>query len=54
MTCNKKWLTVIGIGEDGLSGISPAARPPIDTAKILVGSDRNSFIGNQESNQQRG
>ncbi|MCX5935510.1 MAG: hypothetical protein NTU99_12155 [Pseudanabaena sp. LacPavin_0818_WC45_MAG_42_6] len=37
MTCNKKWLTVIGIGEDGLSGLSPAARSLIDTAEILVG-----------------
>ena len=41
MTCTKKWLTVIGIGEDGLSGLSPAARSLIDTAEILVGGDRH-------------
>ncbi len=41
MTCNKKWLTVIGIGEDGLSGISLSARSLIDTAEILVGGDRH-------------
>ncbi len=36
-----KWLSVIGIGEDGLSGISTAARSLIDTAEILVGGDRH-------------
>jgi len=41
MTCTKKWLTVVGIGEDGLSGLSPAARSLIDTAEILVGGDRH-------------
>jgi precorrin-6Y C5,15-methyltransferase (decarboxylating) len=38
---SRKWLTVIGIGEDGLSGISTAARSLIDTAEILVGGDRH-------------
>ncbi|GBO55738.1 cobalt-precorrin-6y C5-methyltransferase / Cobalt-precorrin-6y C15-methyltransferase [decarboxylating] [Pseudanabaena sp. lw0831] len=41
MTCNKNWLTVIGIGEDGLSGLSSAARSLIDNAEILVGGDRH-------------
>ncbi len=41
MTCNKKWLTVIGIGEDGLSGLSSVARSLINSAEILVGGDRH-------------
>ena len=36
-----RWLTIIGIGEDGLSGLSPAARALVDTAEILVGGARH-------------
>ncbi|HEX3884160.1 MAG TPA: precorrin-6y C5,15-methyltransferase (decarboxylating) subunit CbiE [Stellaceae bacterium] len=36
-----RWLSVIGIGEDGLAGLSPAARALVDTAEILVGGDRH-------------
>ncbi len=35
------WLSVIGIGEDGLSGLSPAARTLIDTAEVLIGGERH-------------
>lgn len=35
------WLHVIGIGEDGLAGLSPAARALIDTAEVLVGGERH-------------
>ena len=35
------WLSVIGIGEDGLAGLSPAARTIIETAEILVGGARH-------------
>ena len=38
---SQKWLAIIGIGEDGLSGISLAARSLIDSAEILVGGDRH-------------
>ncbi|MBF0307335.1 MAG: precorrin-6y C5,15-methyltransferase (decarboxylating) subunit CbiE, partial [Alphaproteobacteria bacterium] len=34
-------LTVLGIGEDGLDGLSPAARALIDTAEVLVGGARH-------------
>lgn len=36
-----RWLAVIGIGEDGLSGLSPAARILVKTAEVLVGGDRH-------------
>ena len=38
---SEKWLKIIGIGEDGLGGISSSARSLIDHAEVLVGGDRH-------------
>ena len=38
---NQKWLAVVGVGEDGLSGLSPIARSLVDRAAVLVGGDRH-------------
>lgn len=38
------WLTVIGIGDDGLAGISAAARALIESAEVLVGGDRHQAM----------
>lgn len=35
------WLSVVGIGEDGLAGLSDAARAVIEDAELLVGGDRH-------------
>jgi precorrin-6Y C5,15-methyltransferase (decarboxylating) len=35
------WLSVVGIGEDGLGGLSPAARTLVDTAELLIGGERH-------------
>lgn len=35
------WLTVIGIGEDGFSGLAPQARTLIETAEVLIGDKRH-------------
>ncbi len=35
------WLSVIGIGDDGLAGLSPAARTLVETAQTLVGGARH-------------
>jgi precorrin-6Y C5,15-methyltransferase (decarboxylating) len=35
------WLTVVGIGDDGLPGLAPAARALVDTAEIIVGGARH-------------
>jgi precorrin-6Y C5,15-methyltransferase (decarboxylating) len=35
------WLSVIGIGEDGLDALSPAARALIGAAELLVGGERH-------------
>ena len=37
----RRWLSVVGIGEDGLAGLSPAARALIDHADVLVGGARH-------------
>ncbi|MBW4659231.1 MAG: precorrin-6y C5,15-methyltransferase (decarboxylating) subunit CbiE [Drouetiella hepatica Uher 2000/2452] len=37
----QKWLSIVGIGEDGLPGLSPIARSLVDGAEILVGGDRH-------------
>ena len=37
----QKWLSIVGIGEDGLAGLSPIARSLIDQAEVLVGGDRH-------------
>ena len=37
----KSWLSIVGIGEDGLAGLSPAARTLIETAEVLVGGKRH-------------
>ena len=36
-----RWLGVVGIGEDGLAGLSPAARTLVETAEMLVGGARH-------------
>lgn len=43
MTLNHpgRWLSIVGIGEDGLDGLSPAARRAIDGARLLVGGARH-------------
>ena len=35
------WLSVIGIGEDGLDGLSPVARALVDGAEVLIGGERH-------------
>jgi precorrin-6Y C5,15-methyltransferase (decarboxylating) len=36
-----RWLSIVGIGEDGLAGLSPAARTLVETAETLVGGERH-------------
>lgn len=35
-----KWLTIIGVGEDGYDGLSARARLAVGTAEVIVGSER--------------
>ena len=36
-----RWLTIIGLGEDGLEGLTPATRQLIERAETLVGGERH-------------
>ena len=38
---SEPWLSVIGLGEEGLDGLAPAARPLFDQAEILMGGRRH-------------
>lgn len=35
-----QWLTILGMGEDGLAGLSPRAQALLDGAEVIVGSTR--------------
>lgn len=35
------WLHIVGIGEDGINGLSPAARAVVERAEVLVGGVRH-------------
>ena len=34
------WLSVVGIGDDGLASLSPAARAVVEAGEVLVGGRR--------------
>ena len=36
-----RWLTILGIGEDGVTGLSPAARALLEAAALVVGGARH-------------
>src|SRR5579872_890072 len=40
-TMASPWLTIVGIGEDGLSGLSEASRKSLDQAEIVFGGKRH-------------
>lgn len=37
----KPWLSIVGIGEDGLSALAPAARALVESAEVLIGGERH-------------
>ncbi|WP_311274229.1 precorrin-6y C5,15-methyltransferase (decarboxylating) subunit CbiE [Methylobacterium sp. WCS2018Hpa-22] len=39
------WLTIIGIGEDGRAGLSPAAAAALDGAEVVYGGARHFSLG---------
>lgn len=54
MTSRRPWLTLVGIGEDGLDGLSPVARHLVDDAEILVGGERHlALVGAHKAERLR-
>ena len=41
MNAPGRWLSIVGIGEDGLDGLSPVARALIERASLVVGGQRH-------------
>ena len=37
----KPWLDIVGIGEDGVEGLSPSARKVLEAAEVIIGGDRH-------------
>ena len=38
------WLHIVGIGEDGLDGLSPATRAVVEAAEVILGGDRHDLL----------
>jgi precorrin-6Y C5,15-methyltransferase (decarboxylating) len=37
----KSWISVIGLGEDGIAGLKPEARAALEAADVLIGGERH-------------
>ena len=48
-----KWLSIVGIGEDGLDGLPAAARSLVLEADLLIGGERHLAMVPQKSDQER-
>ena len=45
------WLSIVGLGEDGLEGLAPAARALVDDAEVLVGGERHLELAGDSTAQ---
>ncbi|MGF1501357.1 MAG: precorrin-6y C5,15-methyltransferase (decarboxylating) subunit CbiE [Paracoccaceae bacterium] len=41
------WLDIVGIGEDGMAGLSPAARAAVEGAEVILGGDRHHRLSDR-------
>ncbi len=41
------WLHIVGIGEDGFDGLSPATRAIVENAEVIVGGDRHHKLSDR-------
>lgn len=49
----QKWLSIVGIGEDGLDGLSAAARALVREADLLIGGERHLAMVPIQDGQER-
>lgn len=49
----RRWLSVVGLGEDGWDGLSPAARAIVEGAELLVGGARHLALVPEKAEQER-
>ncbi|SLN44638.1 precorrin-6y C5,15-methyltransferase (decarboxylating) subunit CbiE [Roseisalinus antarcticus] len=41
------WLHIVGIGEDGLDGLTPATRAVVEAAEVILGGDRHHLLSDR-------
>lgn len=46
-----KWLSIVGIGEEGLLGVNPVGRSLIDQAEVLIGGERHLAMLPEDSRE---
>jgi len=51
--CQSKWLSIIGIGEDGLEGLSSVGRSLLSLASVIVGGERHLAMLPPEDQRQK-
>jgi len=51
--CKSKWLSIIGIGEDGLEGLSSVGRSLLSLASVIVGGERHLAMLPPEDRRQK-
>ncbi|MFO0150453.1 MAG: precorrin-6y C5,15-methyltransferase (decarboxylating) subunit CbiE, partial [Microcystis sp.] len=51
--CKSKWLSIIGIGEDGLEGLSSVGRSLLSLASVIVGGERHLAMLPPEDQRQK-
>ncbi|PTX57504.1 precorrin-6Y C5,15-methyltransferase (decarboxylating) [Litoreibacter ponti] len=44
-----KWLHIVGIGEDGLDGLTPATRAVVEAAEVIIGGERHHQLSHAVS-----
>ena len=45
----KPWLNIVGIGEDGLAGLTPATRAVVEAAEVILGGVRHHALVGESS-----
>ncbi|WP_375408581.1 precorrin-6y C5,15-methyltransferase (decarboxylating) subunit CbiE [uncultured Methylobacterium sp.] len=53
LSSNGRWLAIVGIGEDGRAGLSPAARAALGSAEIVYGGERHLALAAPVTGEQR-
>ena len=48
-----KWLSVVGIGEDGLSGLSAIAAAIVEKAEVIIGGTRHLAMLSPEDSREK-
>ncbi len=43
------WLHIVGIGEDGMDGLTPATRAVVEAAEVIIGGDRHHSLSDSVS-----